>query len=57
MKLFNDVTGQSDSRYNKGLRQLVTQEVQSKLATNFLGVVREETRFRERMENDILKDV
>jgi hypothetical protein len=57
IKLFNDVSAQSDSRYNIGLRQLVTLETQGKLATQYLGVVREETRFRNKMENDILKDV
>ena len=57
LKLFSDLSSQPDSRFNRGMQKLVTQEIQSKLATNFLGVVNEETRFREKMENDILKDV
>ena len=36
---------------------MVTRDNQEELAQNYLGVLQDEVRYRQKMENDILKDV
>ncbi len=47
----------SADQFKKGLEQIIRKEQQSKLALNYLKVERDEVSYREKVQNDIIKDV